>query len=67
MLLSIVILISPIGTEVLYDAFFSNEGLSRAIAQPLAFIGFAILLSICTIEWLVRWMISRRRARGAAI
>ena len=67
MLLSIIILISPIGHEVLYDAFFSNEGLSRAIAQPLAFIGFAILASICAIEWLVRLLISRRRARGATI
>jgi hypothetical protein len=67
MLLSIIILISPIGYEVLHDAFFSGEALSRAIAQPLAFIGFAILSLICVIEWLVRQVISKRRARGATI
>ncbi|OKO88327.1 hypothetical protein AC629_09910 [Bradyrhizobium sp. NAS80.1] len=67
MLLSIIILVSPIGTEVLHDAFFCGEQLSRSIAQPVAFIGFAILTSICVIEWLVRSIISKRRARGATV
>jgi hypothetical protein len=67
MLLSIIILISPIGAEVLHDAFFSGEQLSRSIAQPIAFIGFAILISICVVEWLVRSIISKRRARGATV
>ncbi|WGD56407.1 hypothetical protein QA641_22390 [Bradyrhizobium sp. CB1650] len=65
MVLSITILVSPIGQEVLHDAFFSGEQLSRNIAQPIAFIGFVILSLICVVEWLVRLLISKRRARGA--
>ncbi len=67
MLVSILILVSPIGTEVLHDAFLSGEALSRSIAQPIAFIGFAILISGCALEWLVRSIVSRRRARGAPV
>jgi hypothetical protein len=67
MLLSIISLVSPIGTEVLHDAFFGSKDLARNIAQPNAFIGFAILISTCVMEWLVRLMISKRRARGATI
>ncbi len=65
--LSIVVLAGPIGREVLHDAFFSGEQLSRNIAQPIAFIGLSILVLICAAEWLVRLLISRRRARGATI
>ncbi len=67
MLLSVIVLVSPIGYEVLYDAFFSGEALSRSIARPIAFIGFAILISICVVEWLIRTMILNRRARGTTI
>jgi hypothetical protein len=67
MLLSILILVSPIGTDVLYDAFFNGEGLVRNIAQPLAFILLAILISICAIEWLARLIASKRRDRGAIV
>ena len=67
MLLSIVVLVSPIGAEILHDAFFSGEQLSRSIAQPIALIGFAILISICIVEWLVRSIVSKRRARGATV
>ena len=67
MLLSVIVLVSPIGTEVLHDAFFSGEQLSRNIARPVAFIGFAGLISICVIEWLVRSIVSKRRARGATV
>jgi hypothetical protein len=67
MLLSVIILVSPIGTDVLYDAFFSGEGLTRNLAQPIAFILLAILISICAIEWLARLIVSKRRARGATV
>ncbi|MBR0848350.1 hypothetical protein JQ543_11420 [Bradyrhizobium diazoefficiens] len=67
MLLSAVILVSPIGTDVLYDACFNGEGLVRSIAQPLAFILLAILVSICAVEWLTRLIVSKRRARGAIV
>ncbi|MBR0775748.1 hypothetical protein JQ625_12990 [Bradyrhizobium diazoefficiens] len=67
MLLSVVILVSPIGTDVLYDAFFNGEGLMRSLSQPIAFILLAILISICAIEWLARLIVSKRRARGATV
>ncbi len=66
LLLAVVVILSPLGREVLHNAFFSGEALSRNIAQPLFFMGLAILVLITVIEWLVRMIISRRRARGAA-
>nr|WP_298875622.1 hypothetical protein [uncultured Bradyrhizobium sp.] len=64
-LLAIAILVSPIGREVFRDAFLSGEQLSRNISQPIFFIGLAILAFIVALEWLVRFLISRRRVRGA--
>ena len=66
LLLAVAVIVSPLGREVMHDAFFSGEVLSRNIAQPLFFMGLAILVLIGVIEWLVRMIISRRRARGAA-
>jgi hypothetical protein len=66
LLLAVAVILSPLGREVLHDAFFSGEALSRSISQPLFFAGLAILVLIAVIEWLVRMIISRRRARGAA-
>jgi flagellar biogenesis protein FliO len=65
LLLAVVVVISPFGREIIHDAFFASEALSRNIAQALLYIGLAILLVIGAIEWLVRMLISRRRARGA--
>ena len=64
-LLAIAVLVSPPGREVFHDAFLSGEQLSRNIAQPIYFIGLAILAFVILLEWLVRILISRRRARGA--
>jgi hypothetical protein len=66
MLLAIIVILSPLGQEVIHDAFFSGEALSRNITQPLFFIGLGLLLLIGALEWLVRLIISRRRARGAS-
>jgi hypothetical protein len=65
LLLAVFVIISPLGREIIHDAFFSGEALSRNIAQALLYIGLAILFVIGVIEWLVRLIISRRRARGA--
>ena len=65
LLLAVVIIISPQGRAVIHNAFFSGEQLSRNIAQPIFCIGLAILVSIGSLEWLARLLISRRRARGA--
>ena len=67
MLLAIAVVVSPLGREVIHNAFFSGEALSRNIAQPFFFIGMAILVLIGALEWLIRMIISRRRARGATI
>lgn len=65
LLLAIIVTISPLGRDVIYSAFFSSEQLSRNIAKPMFFIGLAIMALIVAIEWLIRHIIFRRRARGA--
>ena len=65
LLLAIIVIISPPGREVTHSAFFSGEQLSRNIAQPVFCIGLATLVLIAALEWLVRLLMSRRRARGA--
>lgn len=65
MLLLIVVIISPLGREISHDAFFSGEALSRNIAQFMLYIGLGIAALIVALEWLVRLIISRRRARDA--
>lgn len=64
LLLAILVVISPAGREIIHDAFYSGEGLSRNIAQFLIYIGLGIAAVIAALEWLVRLIISRRRARG---
>jgi len=66
LLLAIVIIVSPLGREIIYNAFFSGEGLSRNIAQPLFFTGLGIAVGNGAIEWLVRTIISRRRGSGVS-
>ena len=63
-LLGVLAAASPVGQELIQDAFFSGEALSRNIAQPLFFMGLALLALIAAAEWLVRLLISKRRARG---
>ena len=66
MLLAIAAIVSPPGREIIHDALFSGEALSRSIAQFLVYIGLGVLAFIGGLEWLVRVIISRRRARGAS-
>jgi TRAP-type C4-dicarboxylate transport system permease small subunit len=65
LLLAVLIVISPVGREIIHDAFYSGEALSRNIAQALIYIALGIAALIIALEWLVRLIISRRRARGA--
>ncbi|WP_061028102.1 hypothetical protein [Bradyrhizobium sp. CCH5-F6] len=66
LLLGAVVALNPIGLDFLHSAFLSGEQLSRNIAQPIVFSGLAILVLIGIIEWLVRFVVFRRRARGAS-
>ncbi len=65
-LLALIIVISPPGREIVHDAVFASEALSRDIARFLVYLGLGVLVLICGLEWLVRVIISRRRARGAS-
>nr|WP_306594624.1 MULTISPECIES: hypothetical protein [unclassified Bradyrhizobium] len=66
MLLGAVVALNPVGLDFLRSAFFSGEQLSRNIAQPIVFSALAILVLIGIIEWLVRLIVFKRRARGAS-
>ena len=66
LLLGAVVALNTIGLDFLHSAFLSGEQLSRNIAQPIVFSGLAILVLIGIIEWLVRFVVFRRRARGAS-
>ncbi|WP_375308529.1 hypothetical protein WI560_14520 [Bradyrhizobium sp. A11] len=65
LLLGAVVALNPIGLDFLRSAFFSGEQLSRNIAQPIVLSALAILVLIGIIEWLVRLIVFKRRARGA--
>ena len=65
MLIAVLVIISPVGRDIIHDALFSGEALSRNIAQFVLLIGLAIVVVVGAIEWLVRTLISRRRARNA--
>ena len=65
LLLAVLIVISPIGRDIIHSAYYSGEALSRSIGQALIYIGLGIAGLMVALEWLVRLIISRRRARGA--
>jgi hypothetical protein len=65
LLLAAALLVSPVGYQLLRDAFFAGEQLTRSIVQPIVFTGFAIIAGVIALEWLVRLFILKRRARGA--
>jgi hypothetical protein len=63
-LLAAIMALSPLGREVIYAAFLSNEALSRNIWEPIALTAFAIAASIVLLEWRARVFMLNRRARG---
>jgi hypothetical protein len=63
MLLVAILVLNPLGLDVLNAAFFSNEQLSRSIWQPIALIVMAMLLALVLLEWFVRTLVLKRRAR----
>jgi hypothetical protein len=65
LLLATIVIISPLGREIVHDALFSGEALSRNIAQAMLYVGLAALILTVALEWLVRLIIWKRRARGA--
>ncbi len=65
-LLSVILTLNPLGTEIIYAAFVSGESLSRGIWQPIALVMLALLAAVVLFEWSIRTLILNRRARGAA-
>ena len=63
MLISAVVVLNPLGLDVIYLAFFSNEALARNIWQPIALSGMAIMALIVVLEWRIRKYIINPRAR----
>ena len=66
LLLSAVVALNPVGLDILHSAFFAGEQLARSIGQALVLIVLAIMAAAILLEWLVRVLISRRRARGTS-
>jgi hypothetical protein len=64
-LLGGLLVLNPVGLDFLHSAFFAGEQLARNIAQPIALTALAIPVLIGAVEWPVRTIIFRRRARGA--
>ncbi|WP_166295202.1 hypothetical protein V5279_24090 [Bradyrhizobium sp. 26S5] len=65
LLLSAALVCNPVGLDLLHSAFFAGEQLARNIAQPIVLTALAIMAVVVGLEWLVRTLIARSRARGA--
>ena len=65
LLLSAVLVLNPVGLDLVHSAFFAAEQLARNIAQPIVPTALAIMAVVIGFEWLVRSLIARSRARGA--
>ena len=64
LLLSVALVCNPVGLDFLHSAFFAGEQLARNIAQPIVLTALAIMALVIGLEWLVRSLIARSRARG---
>lgn len=64
LLLMVIAALNPIGVDFLRGAF-SNEQLSRNIAQPIVIVAFGGLAVLALAEWLVRLVLIRRARRQA--
>ena len=64
LLLSAALVLNPVGLDLLHSAFFAGEQLARNIAQPIVLTALAIMALVIGLEWLVRSLIARSRARG---
>lgn len=66
LLLGAVVALNPIGLDFLHSAFFASEQLARNIAQPIVLTALAVMVLVVVLEWLVRSLLVKRRARGAS-
>jgi hypothetical protein len=66
LLLIAMAVISPVGRAILNDSF-SNEQLSRSIAQFMAMVYLGGLVGLALIEFAIRVILSRRAQRQTAV
>jgi ABC-type proline/glycine betaine transport system permease subunit len=66
MIAAVVLAVSPLGQEVLRGAFVSNEQLTRHLSLFLLAVLSSILVGVALVEWLVRFLWLRRRAKRQA-
>jgi len=64
LLLGAIVALNPIGLDFLQSAFLSGEQLSRNIARPIVLSALAVVILLGIVEWLVRFVVFRRRAGG---
>lgn len=57
-MLTAIVIVNPVGLDIIKAAFFSNEQLSNNIWQPIAIVAILLLLSLIVFEWFIR----KRRA-----
>ena len=64
LLLVAAVVISPVGQDFIYSAFFSGEQLSRNVAQPIFFIALAVAAGVVLLEWWIRQIVNKRRVEN---
>lgn len=52
--LAAIVILNPVGLDIIEAAFFSNEKLSNNIWQPIAIVAILLLLSSIALEWFIR-------------
>ena len=61
---TVVFFLIPFGRDLLYLAFVSGEQLSNSIAQFMLLVILGIVIALALLEWGVKFLLRRRRARG---
>ena len=61
MVLAALVLITPFPRELIHTVRYSGESMARELSEFLLYAGAALLLSFIVLEWIVRWVIHRRR------
>jgi len=60
LLVAAVVVLNPLGQDIIQAAFFSGEQLSRNIWQPIVYVAALFLVLLIVLEWWIR----KRRARA---
>jgi hypothetical protein len=52
---------SPFGQDLIHTSLFSGEQLARDLSQLLLYIFAGVLIALVALEWMIRWLLHRRR------